>query len=77
MPSIFVSFFTLPPATITSAPIYDLRWQILSSHKSIVAESAFVKGVCTSFIKSGITMNCPFYKTDRTGKTEKKELENG
>ena len=54
--------FLLPPATISSVPIYDfadthMGWQLYIIH---VAERVFVEDVSTHLGKTGNNEKCPF-----------------
>ena len=76
MPAKLIACMTLPPATISSVPIYDY----VAANEGLAnmgTEQYFpccgksISGGCAySFHKSGNDETCPFCKSDRKGKTD-------
>ena len=80
MPSLLIACMTLPPATLSSVPIYDFA---LANEESAnigteIYYSCCGKSVCGgcmhSFMQSGNNGTCPFCKSDRIGKTEEERV---
>jgi TPR repeat protein len=76
MPKKFINCITLPPATITSVPIYDFA--MANEELAIVPLEQYFpccgKSICSGCVhscrKSGNDGKCPFCNSDRGGKTE-------
>jgi TPR repeat protein len=76
MPSRLFSCATLPPATITSVPIYDftianeeLATELMETYYTCCGKT-ICRGCIYSFCKSGNTGKCPFCNSDQSNKTE-------
>jgi hypothetical protein len=73
---------SLPPATIV-VPIYDFAIanenETLETMDTETYHSCCGKSLCggcvNSFCKSGNSMNCPYCKADRMGKTDDEKVE--
>ena len=76
MPSLLICCMTLPPATLSSVPIYDfaLANEELANMGMETYFPCCGKSICGgcvySFHESGNDGNCPFCKSDRRGKTD-------
>jgi DNA-directed RNA polymerase subunit RPC12/RpoP len=81
MPNELICFISLPPATITSVPIYD--YAIANEElRNMGTEEYFPccgKSICVGCIHSFNTSenndNCPFCNSKRFGKTDKEKVE--
>jgi len=75
MPMKLICCFSLPPATISSVPIFDFAManEELANMETETYLSCCGKSICGgcvhSFHKSGGILNCPFCKTNRMGTT--------
>jgi hypothetical protein len=81
MPVKLICCISLPPATITSVPIFDFA-QANEELENIETEKYYVccgKSICggcvASFSKSTNYEKCPFCKNDRMNKTDEESLE--
>jgi len=80
MPIQLICCLSLPPATITSVPIYDFQEanEELSTKETAVCYECCGKDICGgcvhTFCKSG-NYKCPFCKTMRMGKTDDEKIE--
>jgi hypothetical protein len=76
-----IACMALPPATISSVPIFDFAEanEELANMSMETYYSCCGKSICGgciySFMQSGNDGNCPFCKSDRTGKTDEKRVE--
>ena len=77
MPENLICCISLPPATISSVPIYDFvianneelaNW--LTGHYYECCGKSICRGCFYSFCKSENIMNCPYCKTEKINKTE-------
>jgi TPR repeat protein len=81
MPHQLIACVSLPPATITSVPIYDYAManEGLASKATEQYYSCCGKSICRgciySFNKSGNDDKCPFCNSDRADKTDEEEIE--
>jgi TPR repeat protein len=81
MPMRLISCISLPPATITSVPIYNYAEanEELANMGTGVYYSCCGKSICggcvDSFAKSGNIGNCPFCNADQMGKTDEEDVE--
>jgi TPR repeat protein len=81
MPAKLLACMTLPPATITSAPIFDYADanEELADMGTETYYSCCGKSICGgciySFHKSGNNGNCPFCNANRRGKTDEERVE--
>ena len=80
MPFQLICCLSLPPATITSVPIYDFQEanEELSTKETAVCYECCGKDICggciSSCVESG-NYKCPFCKTMRMGKTDDEKIE--
>jgi len=81
MPTKLISCMTLPPATISSVPIYDYEVtnEDLASKAAKVYYSCCGKSICRgcvySFMQSGNIEKCPFCKADHVNKTDEERVD--
>jgi TPR repeat protein len=81
MPLRILSCASLPPATISSVPIYDyaISKEGLAEKATETYYSCCGKSICYgcvhSFCKSGNDEKCPFCNSDRAGKTDEEQVE--
>jgi hypothetical protein len=81
MPVRLMCCVSLPPATITSVPVFDFA----CAHRDSVNEAteeyyeccgkSICKGCVYSFIRSGNNEKCPYCKAERKGKTNEEKIE--
>jgi len=81
MPLKIITCVSLPPATISSVPIYDFaeaNEELVDEHVEVYypccGKSVCIGCIC-SFHESGNNDKCPFCKAERTGKTNEEEVE--
>jgi TPR repeat protein len=80
MPNELIACVSLPPASITSVPIYDyaLANEELANMGMEVYYPCCGKGICFgcthSFCRSGNTGKCPFCNSNRDGKTDEDKV---
>ena len=81
MPINLINCMTLPPATISSVPIYDfaLAHEELANETTEKCYPCCGKSICTgclhSFRESGNASKCPFCNSDRSSKTLEESVE--
>jgi TPR repeat protein len=81
IPILLINCVTLPPATISSVPIYDyaIANEELANKESETYYACCGKSICRgcnySSWKSGNDEKCPFCNSDRTGKTDDEQVE--
>ena len=79
MPAKLINCITLPPATISSVPIYDataneeLAKKATEQYYTCCGKS-ICKGCMYSFCKSGKENRCPFCNADQAGKTDEEDV---
>jgi len=81
MPQILLSCMTLPPATISSVPIYDfamaneaLKFKDMEVYYPCCGKS-ICRGCMYSSCKSGNNKKCPFCNSNRGDKTDEENVE--
>ena len=81
MPKLLVSCISLPPATISSLPVYDFAkanevLEDLSTERYYECCGKSICGGCFySIRKSGNVMHCPFCNSDRDSRTDDERVE--